>query len=406
MALQFTETAPGVHTTSIVNPKTERRYNVAIIESSNAWQLFIDGELAVRDLPSFKAAVAQAEAKALAPKTSKMVRAACILVMLSVAGASAVGMSKLVGPMFEAEATVSAVAADTETSSVPHRFTRVKPKAVKSHSKIMESRLKPNRPMPVEDVVVTVEEPTKPAAPSIPAAAPAPAPAAVVTTVPEVPAAAPVPAAPIEPEAEAAAAPPVAEPADVPPKAEAEPPKNDETAELGAAPVIGLKPILPSVSKRPSPRIVAKVDAPPPVVIASRPAAAPTEPAGDAEFLEDGATPEPQAAAIAPPPPAKAPSRMAAPVIRSSEAEIAKRLNSLLAEIEQEEAKEAHAPEAVSVARPRPSTKKVQARVRKPRPVAKKQRRSHKRQARRTARTYHRAPEPRMVCYGHTCRFQ
>ena len=150
MALQFTETAPGVHTASIVNPKTERRYNIAIIESSNAWQLFIDGELAVRDLPSFKAAVAQAEAKASAPRTSNMVRAACILVMLSVAGASAVGMSKLVGPMFEAEATVSAVAAETETSAVPHRFKRVKPQPAKPQSKIMESRLKPNRPEPLD----------------------------------------------------------------------------------------------------------------------------------------------------------------------------------------------------------------------------------------------------------------
>lgn len=405
MALQFIETAPGVHTTSIVNPRSGRRYNIAIIESSNAWQLFIDGELAVRDLPSFKAAAAQAQAKASAPRTSNMVRAACILVMLSVAGASAVGMSKLVGPMLEAEATVSAVAAETETTAVPHRFKRVKPKAAESQSKIMESRLKPSQPVSVEDVVVTVHEPPKSTAPSAPAAAPVPAPEAVVTTVPEAPAASQLPATPIAPEAEAASAPPTAEPVDVAPKAEAKPPKKDETAELRAAPIIGLKPILPSTNKRQSPRIVAKVDAPPAIVIARKPAVKPPEPSSDADFLEDASEQQPQAATMVPPPPVKAPRRTAAPLIRSSEAEIAKRLNSLLAEIEQEEAKVTDAPEAAPVARPRQSAKKANAR-RKPRPVAKTLRRKDKRRVRRTARAYQRAPEPRMVCYGHVCRLQ
>ena len=70
MALNFTETAPGVHTTTLTNPKTEQRHNIAIIESCDAWQLFVDGELAARDLPSFKAAITEAEAKITTRRTT------------------------------------------------------------------------------------------------------------------------------------------------------------------------------------------------------------------------------------------------------------------------------------------------------------------------------------------------
>ena len=127
MTLRFTETAPGVHTTSLLNPKTKKTHNIAIIESCNAWHLFIDGEASDRDLPSLKAAASAAQAKILSQRSPVMVRAACILVVASIAGASMIGATKLLGPGTE---TAVAAGHPLETHATPAsapKFERVKP---------------------------------------------------------------------------------------------------------------------------------------------------------------------------------------------------------------------------------------------------------------------------------------
>ena len=122
MTLQFTETAPGVHTTTLVNPKSDVRHNIAVIESCGAYQVFVDGELAVRDLASFQAAVDAATAYMSAPKTSYMVRAAGMLVILSIVGATTVAVSKFIPAADSASASAIEAASPVVTT-----FERVRP---------------------------------------------------------------------------------------------------------------------------------------------------------------------------------------------------------------------------------------------------------------------------------------
>ena len=390
MALQFSETAPGVHTTSIINPKTDRRHNIAIIESCDAWQLFIDGELAVRDMPSFKAAAAEAQAKVTAPRTSNMVRAACILVLLSVTGASAIGMSKVLAPLFRAETTVATVASDTKNSDVPPRFTRVRPPAAKSPS--LEQRVKPKPQLPVEEIVVTVQAAPKVALPS------KAGPKAGAAKVDAVKVEAAKTAGPEAAVAKVAA-----------------PKSADELPSSPVAPVLGLKPIVPretgaSVGASPSARITANADALPPVVISVEPgeeqnplAEPDTQPAPQPL----GPIPVTRGDEVAMPPlPAKAPGN-AAPLIRSARAPIEpQRLTSILAKIEEE----AEEPVLTSLGRPKPSISTAKRRVRTKRGNVKKARRARrvapKRHARRARPVYRAAPERRLVCFAHTCRFR
>lgn len=149
MALQFTETAPGVHTATWTNPKNQQRQNIAVIESCDAFQLFIDGELSVRDLPSFKAAVAQAESNFKSGSSSRMVRAAGFLVLVSVVGATAIGAAKLLS----ADLTADAASAPKAAAAPPVRkFARVKPKGSATR---IESQARSPKP-PVAQVVTTV----------------------------------------------------------------------------------------------------------------------------------------------------------------------------------------------------------------------------------------------------------
>ncbi|MGI9391103.1 MAG: hypothetical protein ACR2O1_13685 [Boseongicola sp.] len=96
MTLQFNEIAPGVHTSSLMHPKTKCSRSIAVIASSNGWQLFIENELTARNLPSFEVAAARAEL-AIGPQRSlTMVRVAIVLVALAIVGGSAIGVAKLI----------------------------------------------------------------------------------------------------------------------------------------------------------------------------------------------------------------------------------------------------------------------------------------------------------------------
>ena len=407
MALHFSETAPGVHTTTLTNPKTAKRHNVAIIESCNAWQLFVDGELVARDLPSFKAAIAEAESKVTARRTSMMVRAACTLVLVSVAGASAIGMTKVLAPLLSDDATVAAVASDTTTPEIAPRFSRVRPADSKSkvatnkstQSKALKPKAKVKPAAPLESVVVTVLEAPKKLA---------------------------------EPKAKAAlakAAHSTAKPV--------QPSKAAEEPSTAAEPALGLKPIVEPTAKDPAPRstrIFAKTTPPAPVVVDSQSvtARAPTLQAAPVETEDRFAlnearqsreTPEPLPPAtesasdnVVPPLPAKAPV-YEAPLIRSARAPIdPERLTSILAGIA-EEAEEPVTRTPVTAAPRRVKTKRS---ARTKRSKARKTRRAHSGAPRRNRRhnrtvrrqrTAHserayRLPPRRMVCFAHTCRFR
>lgn len=168
MTLRFTETAPGVYTSSILDAKTGKSHNIAIIESCNAWQLFIDGELSARDLPSFKAAIASAEGKFKAQPTPVMLRAACVLVIASIAGASLIGATKLLGFMLQEPvlaAHMPTPPAATQTSPI---FQRVKPNLPKTEN--ASALVNPAQPVKfatefaAENVVVSLvtEPPSEP----------------------------------------------------------------------------------------------------------------------------------------------------------------------------------------------------------------------------------------------------
>ena len=96
MALQFSETAPGVHSATMTRKSSGQTHHVTTIESRNAWQLYIDGDLHASDLPSFQSAVARAEQHLGMQRSRTIVRAAAILVFLSIAGASAIGAAKVI----------------------------------------------------------------------------------------------------------------------------------------------------------------------------------------------------------------------------------------------------------------------------------------------------------------------
>lgn len=110
MALEFTETAPGVHTATLSDPKTGQGRNIAIIESCDAWQLFIDGELAARDLPSFNAAVQQGK-QAVGKKSGRLMGTTSLVMLGSVAGALVIGSTILAAPFWTAPAEGNATPA-------------------------------------------------------------------------------------------------------------------------------------------------------------------------------------------------------------------------------------------------------------------------------------------------------
>ncbi len=119
MELNFAKTAPGVMTASWTHPKKGRQYSVAIIESCDTQHLFIDGELIARELPNFDDAVTLAKQKLNTTQSSQLVRIAGALVIASVIGASVVVASKYLPAITPAEiaAAASTITSDTKSSS-------------------------------------------------------------------------------------------------------------------------------------------------------------------------------------------------------------------------------------------------------------------------------------------------
>lgn len=95
LTAQFTETAPGVHTAALVHPRTGHQAEVAIIQSSDAYQIYVNGQLKSKDLPSFRAAADAVAGTVRAERSMSMVYVAGSLVLLSVVGATSIGMAKL-----------------------------------------------------------------------------------------------------------------------------------------------------------------------------------------------------------------------------------------------------------------------------------------------------------------------
>ena len=79
---------------SWTHPKSGRVYSIAVIESCDAWNTFIDGEWIARDQPTFEDAVAVAEMKLTRKTWSSMIRIAGVLLLVVILGASAVVASK------------------------------------------------------------------------------------------------------------------------------------------------------------------------------------------------------------------------------------------------------------------------------------------------------------------------
>lgn len=130
MTLQFTETAPGVHTGSVTDPRTNETHNVAIIESCDAWQVFVDGEPKYRDLPSFREAVATIEQSASASKRSfPIVKLATVVASFSLLGAGSFAAAKFLDTeaaglgQFASKATPAVVV--ERSTSKPTRIIRV-----------------------------------------------------------------------------------------------------------------------------------------------------------------------------------------------------------------------------------------------------------------------------------------
>lgn len=130
MTLQFTETAPGVHTGSVTDPRTQEIHNVAIIESCNAWQVFVDGEPKYRDLPSFREAVATVEQSASASKRSfPVAKLVAVVTSLSLLGAGSFAAAKFLDSeaagLGEIASKARPGAVVERSTSKPTRFSRV-----------------------------------------------------------------------------------------------------------------------------------------------------------------------------------------------------------------------------------------------------------------------------------------
>ena len=96
MPLQFKETAPGVNIAAWQHPKTCQHRTVAIIASCDAWQLYIDCELAADDLASFDAATKEAIRRLGAKPLSLILRITGVLLLAAVAGATTISATKII----------------------------------------------------------------------------------------------------------------------------------------------------------------------------------------------------------------------------------------------------------------------------------------------------------------------
>ena len=129
MSLQFAKTAPGVMVASWTHPKSGRIHSIAVIESCDAWNTFIDGEWIARDQPTFEDAVAVAEMKLTRKTWSSMIRIAGVLLLVVILGASAVVASKFMPAISSEEisALTEGEASGARAIKSPARVNKVAP---------------------------------------------------------------------------------------------------------------------------------------------------------------------------------------------------------------------------------------------------------------------------------------
>ena len=120
MTLNFAETSPGVHMAQLEDSSKGIFRTIVIIESLGKFTLYVDGEVALRDLPTFEAAASQADVILTKKGSRRMVQVATALVLLSVIGGTAVGAVNLLSgssPMALASAAQTAIAGTPRTES-------------------------------------------------------------------------------------------------------------------------------------------------------------------------------------------------------------------------------------------------------------------------------------------------
>ena len=120
MTLNFAETSPGVHMAQLEDSSKGTFRTIVIIESLGKFTLYVDGEVALRDLPTFEAAASQADAILTKKGSRRMVQVATALVVLSMIGGTAVGAVNLLSgssPLAIASAAQSTTATAPLTES-------------------------------------------------------------------------------------------------------------------------------------------------------------------------------------------------------------------------------------------------------------------------------------------------
>ena len=148
MTLQFEETTPGVHMAMWESPNSGNARTVVIIESLGQFTLYIDGDVAARDLDSFDTAASRAQTMLTSGGSRRMVQMASALVVFAAVGGAAIGVTHLLSGT---SGIAAAVASKTESIV----------KEVKSGStKVAEATFttfKPVKPRNKSIVVSTVE---------------------------------------------------------------------------------------------------------------------------------------------------------------------------------------------------------------------------------------------------------
>ena len=146
MTLRFTETSPGVHMASWENPNSGAFRTVVIIESLEKFTLYIDSDVAARDIASFEQAVKRAEAKLRISRSNRMVQVAGALVVFSMIGGAAVGMGySLSGTSGIAVAAIQQAASSSAISTPPATKPNTKSRSVVTTISTSE-QLKPEAP--------------------------------------------------------------------------------------------------------------------------------------------------------------------------------------------------------------------------------------------------------------------
>ena len=157
MQIEFLRTAPGIHMATVKHPRTGLYCNVAIIESMDLWNVYLDGDLFAENLASYQEAERQAQRVFSASGKGRMVRAAGLLVAFSLVGAATVVGAKMLPTDY-----LSQLSAAGETSQPTEKPASGGDKAKESTAP--KTKIRP----------VILNRKPKPAPEALPAAKPAP----------------------------------------------------------------------------------------------------------------------------------------------------------------------------------------------------------------------------------------